>query len=236
MMLFSTPRLAVGDFAEWDGRGPWIFTYVPLGLNCTSNPDIAGSGVVLSGVIASLFTTLAAVLIFFLDSRYLPDRAMDLVSQIHRPEQYPLPELHNKPPYQACCSPYKTQVYGDSGLTRYARRAGSYGQSKILPTRWRSQRRALARYTRCRLLLATAVTVLADAQAFIGIVLLMSVYINLPQVEMSNASLLDFQDNYFTLAVYLACLSSRYAPCALLIACVAFLIFFPAVIWLPSRF
>ncbi|KUJ15861.1 uncharacterized protein LY89DRAFT_735007 [Mollisia scopiformis] len=60
--------------------------------------------------------------------------------------------------------------------------------------------KSTTRYARCRHLLVTSVTVLADAQAFMGLALLTAAYLNLTQYQNANASVLDFQDAHFTLA------------------------------------
>lgn len=158
-MFFSTPRLSLGNFGDWDGRGPWIYSYVPPGFECLTNSDIAGIGVVLSAIIASLWTTFASLLVASLDLRYMQSTIFTARRCLQCSEQ-------------------------------------------------RFKSATLVQYARYRLLLSTTVVVLADAQVFTGFAMLLSAFINLSQVQMSNASLLDFQDQSFTLAVYLSCLSS----------------------------
>lgn len=56
-------------------------------------------------------------------------------------------------------------------------------------------------------ILGLSVRVLEDTQGLMGLTLLICAYINLPQAVQPK-SVIDFQDTHFTLAVYLACLSS----------------------------
>ncbi|KAH0551476.1 hypothetical protein GP486_007309 [Trichoglossum hirsutum] len=67
---------------------------------------------------------------------------------------------------------------------------------------------AKARYRFWRTVLEELILTLADQQLVTGIALLISIYINIPMNEFSFPGGANFQDAYFTLVVYLSCLSS----------------------------
>jgi hypothetical protein len=87
------------------------------------------------------------------------------------------------------------------------------GVSTIVPQEWGwagedLSPEATQRYQTWRKILGLVVRILADTQALVGFTMLINAYINLRQQHDPTASLLDFQDAYMTLSVYLSCLAS----------------------------